>query len=537
MNPTDQADIIDSRSTPADGPVECLGRHFANQRERREWFIERLRKKLRDPEFRARDDFPIGDEETILTLSDPPYYTACPNPFIADFITHHGRDYDPSDGYRREPFAVDVSVGKTDPLYKAHGYHTKVPHQAIVPSILHYTRPGDRVLDGFCGSGMTGVATQWCATAPEDYRLRLEADWARQGREPPVWGARHALLGDLSPAATFIAANYNRPFDAEAFTTAARAILDQVEQELGWMYDTVHIDGAPPGRIDYTVWSEVFSCPECAGEVVFLDEALDAETKRVRDEFPCPHCGATLSKKNLERVMESRTDPVLGTPWKRVSFRPVLIVYKVGGKRFEKQPDARDIGTLQRIEALPFPTEVPTNAFPTTRMYHGSRIAPKGFTHSHHFFLPRAAHALAALWRRAVAHPEPRTRQMLLFFVEQAIWGMSVLARYTPTHYSQVNQYLNGVYYVAAQIVDVSPWYILTGKLSRLGRAFARHDRGADAQNLVTTQSAADWSPGLPTNSIDYIFTDPPFGENIYYADLNSDLAFTAVQKHCNPRI
>ena len=25
----------------------------------------------------------------------------------------------------------------------------------------------------------------------------------------------------------------------------------------------------------------------------------------------------------------------------------------------------------------------------------------------------------------------------------------------------------------------------------------------------------------LPDNSIDYVFTDPPFGENIYYADLN----------------
>ena len=25
----------------------------------------------------------------------------------------------------------------------------------------------------------------------------------------------------------------------------------------------------------------------------------------------------------------------------------------------------------------------------------------------------------------------------------------------------------------------------------------------------------------LPNDSIDYIFTDPPFGENIYYADLN----------------
>ena len=57
--------------------------------------------------------------------------------------------YDPSVKYSREPQTIDVSVGKTDPLYKAHSYHTKVPHLAIVPSILHYTEPGDIVLDGF----------------------------------------------------------------------------------------------------------------------------------------------------------------------------------------------------------------------------------------------------------------------------------------------------------------------------------------------------------------------------------------------------
>ena len=68
---------------------------------------------------------------------------------------------------------MDVSEGKTDPIYKAHSYHTKVPHLAIVPSILHYTEPGDVVLDGFCGSGMTGVAAQWCGAAPEEYRRKV----------------------------------------------------------------------------------------------------------------------------------------------------------------------------------------------------------------------------------------------------------------------------------------------------------------------------------------------------------------------------
>ena len=75
-------------------------------------------------------------------MSDPPWYTACPNPFLADFVRVYGKPYDPKERYERDPFAVDTSVGKTDALYKAHGYHTKVPHLAIVPSILHYTDPG-----------------------------------------------------------------------------------------------------------------------------------------------------------------------------------------------------------------------------------------------------------------------------------------------------------------------------------------------------------------------------------------------------------
>jgi len=187
-------------------PVECLGMTFPNDEERRKHFLEKLREKLKDPEFRKIEGFPIGADEDILALSDPPYYTACPNPWVSDFIAHwrteqrglrtEGNDNDTQHSvlstqpYQREPFAVDVSEGKTDPIYKAHSYHTKVPHLAIVPSILHYTEPGDVVLDGFCGSGMTGVAAQWCGSAPEAYRRKIEAEFDKQAMEKPNWGAR-----------------------------------------------------------------------------------------------------------------------------------------------------------------------------------------------------------------------------------------------------------------------------------------------------------------------------------------------------------
>jgi hypothetical protein len=201
-----------------------------------------------------------------------------------------------------------------------------------------------------------------------------------------------------------------------------------------------------------------------------------------------------------------------------VRFKPCLIQYRIGKVKHEKVPDADDLDMLARIDKLPLPQGTPSNPWPIERMYHGSRIAPKGFTHTHQFFLPRPLHALGTLWEKTIVVKEPRVRSMLLYLVEQTIWGLSRMNRYGPTHFSQVNRMLSGVYYIASQHSECSPWYILDGKLKRLVQAFGFH-RGVEAMGEVTTASAA--TSLLPPDSLDYIFTDPPFGENIFYTDMN----------------
>jgi hypothetical protein len=511
------SETFNLNSEPKGAAVECLGLSFPSEDARREHFLGLLADKLKDPAFRKQDGFPNGTDHAILAMSDPPYYTACPNPWLSEFVTHYGRPYDPAEKYDREPMAVDVSVGKTDPIYKAHSYHTKVPHLAIVPSILHFTEPGDIVLDGFAGSGMTGVAAQWCGTAPAVYRHKMESEWKKAGTAAPKWGARRVVLNDLSPAATFIGANFNLPFDVDAFAKAGKQLLRDVEHQIGWMYETLHSDGKTKGRIEFTVWSEIFTCPECAGEVNFIEEALD-DDNRTRDSFPCPHCGVTLNKDKLERLMETRSDPATNEPWKKVKFKPSFIVYSVGKSRYTKQPDTADLEVLNKIEQMDISPAVPTARFPIDDMSHGSRIAPKGFTHAHHFFLPRSSQAMGKLWEKANAEADPRKRGMLLFMVEQAIWTASVLNRYRPTGFSQVNQFLTGVYYIASQHAECSPWYILEGKLKRLESTFNTFSTRIGFA-AVSTGTAA--STSLPDSSIDYVFTDPPFGENIFYADMN----------------
>ena len=269
---------------------------------RRADYLERLRAVL--PELRKIEGFPIGTDEDILALSDPPYYTACPNPFLGEFIAEHGTPYDEAtDDYHREPFAADVSEGKNDPIYNAHSYHTKVPHKAIMRYILHYTKPGDIVFDGFCGTGMTGVAAQLCGSPDPDFKARSRPSGAAAGHEPPEWGARKAILGDLSPAATFIAYNYNTPVDVKAFEREAQRILEEVEAEFGWMYETTHTDGSK-GRINYTVWSDVFLCPNCGAEIVFWDAALDLEARQVRESMHCVRLRPRLAKRRVSIALE-----------------------------------------------------------------------------------------------------------------------------------------------------------------------------------------------------------------------------------------
>ena len=501
------------------GPVECLGQTFASDEARREHYLKLLAEKLKDPEFRKIEGFPIGEDEDILALSDPPYYTACPNPWIGGFIKHYGRPYDPKEKYHREPFAADVSEGKNHPIYNAHSYHTKVPHRAIMRYILHYTEPGDMVFDGFCGTGMTGVAAQLCGDRKEVQELGYRVDekgviYDESGKAVSKIGARRTVLNDLAPIATFIAHNYNSPTNVDAFERQTVELMRSFESDFGWMYQS-----AANERIEYTVWSEVFTCPECACEINFLEEALDDATESVKKEFPCPECGSLVTKTKLGKVIEKYYEDLTQATQTRRKRVPVIIGVTSNGKRFERKPTTSDLDLLAKIESFPVPNEVPHENIPFMHMTHQrARMDGFGVTHLHHFYFRRPLIALGELWKMAKKVSPSPLRHKILFWIEQGIWGFSIQNRYMPRAYSLVNRYLSGVYYIPSQTAEPSPQYNLLGKAKRLKSALAATQ--AKTGNSIIGTGSSTRTP-IQDSSLDYIFVDPPFGENIYYADLN----------------
>ena len=509
------------------GPVECLGQTFPSDAARREHYLKLLAEKLKESSFRKIEGFPVGSDDDILALSDPPYYTACPNPFIEDFVRCYGKPYDSSVTYTKEPFAADVSEGKNDPIYNAHSYHTKVPHKAIMRYILHYTHPGDLVYDGFCGTGMTGVAAQMCGdrSVVQSMGFRVEADGTVLEEvtedKKSLWqahsklGARRAILNDLAPAATFISYNYNAPVDALSLKENTEKLLRELERKVGWMWKTS--GGGQTGKINYTVWSEVFSCPQCAGDVIYYESAFKKTdgTTEYLEEFECPHCRALCAKSpskksganRLERVWESIIDPYSGEIRKTQKRQPVLINYSIGTKRFEKRLDVNDLGVIDRIRQEPRGANIPVARMPIGD--EARRNDDEGITHVHHFYTDRVLCTINEFIDLIGKQPQ------LGFLLGSVLPKLTIMNRYMPQHGGRalVGPMANTLY-VPPVSVENNVIDQLHFQLKKIVGAL-----NSKSGSIISTQAMQ--TVQIVDESIDYIFLDPPFGANIMYSELS----------------
>lgn len=406
-------------------------------------------------------------------------HTFGPNPTIAAFIAKYGRPYNPKELYERSAFATPVKAGKNTAIYNAHSYHTKVPPQGIEPYIEHYTRPGDIVLDPFCGSGMTGVAA-----------LKL---------------GRRVILNDLSPAATHIAYNYCTPVDVDALKREFERIKAAIKEEFDWLYGTTCDRCGGPATIQYTIWSDVYRCGRCGVDLVIWDLAVDHEGKGIKETFTCPSCSEVWRKTQLRWM---KAIPVV-TDYECPTCSPRRSKHIVSESERQR---------LKEIEAMAIPHWHPTTPFQEKEweMWRGVH-RDQQITDVSHFFTKRNLWAVARLLAES-HHPDldARLSSALRFVITSSLVLLSKLTRYNMG--KRGNGPISGTLYVASLTVENNALNMIDGKLGDCIRVWK--ESMTDASLLVSTESASSLSQ-INDGVIDYVFTDPPFGSNIFYADCN----------------
>ena len=374
------------------------------------------------------------------------------------------------------PLPEYVVGSKGGPWYTSHTYPTKVPPETIVPFIEASTKPGGLVADPFCGSGMTGVAA--------------------------LLAGRRAVLSDLSPGAVHLARNHTRRVSPEMLSEAVaaldRAWMRRTERDLYWSSAGTD-DGVVHGLARHTVWSEVYECPACASTVVLWD-AAEPDRPLPRD-IRCDRC-----RRWFDRTLSA---PVASVP------RRLTVAPESGGKLVHGEPTADALRRIDEIGQRRITRWMPATPIdPCREMYIRSALRLRGVRTVADMFARRPAIALSRLCHEIGQVEDSAARQALKFAFTNTAWHASRMRRYNAKGGQRP---LTGTLFIPQLVSEPNVFEVFRHQVRQVCRLY---DVLPNGYVEVSRSSATDlrW---LADDSVDYVFTDPPFGNNIHYADCN----------------
>lgn len=371
----------------------------------------------------------------------------------------------------------ELAVGRGDPVYMAHAYLTKVPVPAIVPFIETYTEPGATVVDPFAGSGMTGVAAAVCG--------------------------RRARLFDISVLGQHIGRNYTTIVDPVMLRKHAAEAVAAARQALGDVYTVPCAACGRRARLAKTVWSVLVSCRGCQTPVNYYRSLEAAEWKKA--DMTCPRCQSPVS---------SRDD--------RVGEEPVIDYIDCACTPIQREQPAAATPAEAELRRIRAPHVEIT---PDRQMYHASALGKNGMTTIASFYSPRNLAVLAALRENLEIVSDENIHSKLLFCFTAILTRAS--KRYQWSKQRPLNA-ANANYYVAPVFYEWNVFDLFTRKVAAAERAdeWINEWRSSDLFSSELPDIDVTYDIGsadrivLPDQSVDYIFTDPPFGSNLFYADM-----------------
>jgi 16S rRNA G966 N2-methylase RsmD len=374
-----------------------------------------------------------------------------------------------------------IRAPRTDRIYNCHAYLTKVPVAAILPFLEQFTRPDEVVLDPFAGSGMTGLAA------------------AMQGRR--------ALLADISVLGRHIARGYLSEVGPSALRDAAERAVSRARDALGELYVTRRASDGAAVEMKRTVWSFTYVCPACSKPMVYYRHLRKNGTAQ---PDACPGCGEAFVRR----------------AWPKAEDAPVeVVVPGEDGKLVGQEVQDLDLLAIDEARRDPRQGQVPSQRIDDHReMFRRCALGKHGLTETKLFFSSRNALALFELWSAVNAVEDDRLRTKLRFAFTAILPRASRRYQWGPKRPLNAQ---NQTYYIAPVYYEWNVFDLFLRKVEAAIRADGELHRAMPlfahdvAGNVQYEIASADALTHVEDEAVDYVFTDPPFGSNIFYSDMN----------------
>ena len=399
-------------------------------------------------------------------------------------------------------------------LFGAFPYPTKISPESIALFIAAHTAPGDVVFDGFAGSGTVGLAAMLCEH-PTEY-MKREAQ--RLGLDPK-WGVRNAVLYELSALGAFVSKVLTHPPQPSQFRKAAEAILQEAEVEDAKLYAAFSPEGEL-GVIRYIIWSDVIRCPSCKRSVTLWDACVLRNPASISSHFICPKCNHKSPINQVTRVTERLSDSLIGGSHEMRMRVPVWLYGKSGRRNWSRAATMEDVRHFQQIcEEETVPSSVPNVPIPWGDLHRSGYHL--GITHVHHFYTQRNLIIFGRMWERTFAFEHFLRDALRLWLLSYNGAHATIMSRVVAKAGQSdlvVTSAQPGVLYVSGLPVEKNLLSGLRRKLKTIAGAF---DITHGLTGEVEVHQKSSCSVNLADESVDYVFTDPPFGGNIPYAEIN----------------
>lgn len=409
-------------------------------------------------------------------------------------------------------YNLPIKSTRSGSLFMAFSYPTKISPETIAVYILAHTKPGDTVLDVFGGSGTTGLAALLCDKPNE--RLK---ELIKESNVEVEYGPRTAYVSEISGLGSFISEVMTSKINSKKFQNEATALLNRVQKRAENLYYTEDPNGNR-AIIRHIIYTEFLICKNCSHETSFGDACVIEDPINILHSWQCSNCNSENLNNDSKRVLEKVYDPILKKKREVRKRRPYRIYGQTGSVKWKRMVQENDQPKEEWINKADI-NSIPVNEIEWGDLYRSGYH--NGIDYIHDFYTIRNVTVLSIFWDE-LKNSKTEYREALKLWILSYNSSHSTLMTRVVLKKNQSDFVLTGaqpgVLYISSLPVEKNIILGLQRKIKTFSSAFKLVE---NSNSVVNTLWGSSSTLSIPDRSIDYVFTDPPFGDYIPYSELN----------------